>query len=334
MAMLRSLFLLLLLCAAVSPAADVFERHKRLGRGLNMGNALEGPTEGAWGFVIQDEDFPRIKAAGFSSVRIPTKWSAHAAKEAPYAIDPAFMARVDHVVKTALAAGLQVVLNVHHYDELDQEPARHRERYAALWKQVAAHFADFPDALQFELYNEPNTNHSAAEWNLNLAAALKEVRVRNPHRTVQVGGVEWNQVYTLKDLRLPKEDRNLIVHIHYYAPFHFTHKNAPWIKGSSGWTDHASWEGTEAQKAAVRKDFAVARDWAKAEGRPVFLGEFGAARTNPDNASRLRWTRFIRDAAEEHGFTWAYWEYQAYFGVWDPKAKEWRKDLLEALVGK
>lgn len=331
--MLRRLSLLLLLTLSL-PAADVFEQQRRLGRGLNMGNSLEGPTEGAWGRPIQDEDFPRIKAAGFDSVRIPTKWSAHAAKEAPYAIDPVFMARVDHVVKTALAAGLQVVLNVHHYDEIDQEPAKHRERFAGLWKQVAAHFASFPDSLQFELYNEPNTNHSEAEWNLNLAAALKEVRVLNPDRAVQVGGVKWNQVYTLKDLKLPKEDRHLIVHIHYYAPFHFTHKNAPWIQGSKEWTDNASWEGTAAQKEAVRKDFAVARDWAKAEGRPVFLGEFGSARSNPDITSRLRWTRFIRDEAEAHGFTWAYWEYQANFGVWDPQAKEWRKELLEALTAK
>ena len=59
-----------------------------------------------------------------------------------------------------------------------------------------------------------------------IAAALKEVRRTNPTRAVQVGGVEWNQVYTLKDLRLPADDRHLIVHIHYYAPFHFTHQGA------------------------------------------------------------------------------------------------------------
>lgn len=327
-------FLVVLFAVLSLPAAEVFEQQRRLGRGLNMGNSLEGPTEGAWGHVIQDVDFPRIKAAGFDSVRIPTKWSAHAGKEAAYAIEPAFMARVDHVVKTALAAGLQVVLNVHHYDELDQDPAKHRDRFAALWKQVATHFASFPDSLQFELYNEPNTNHTEAEWNLNLAAALKEVRVLNPERAVHIGGVKWNQVYTLKDLKLPPADRHLIVHIHYYAPFHFTHKNAPWIQGSKEWTDDANWEGAAAQKEAVRKDFAVARDWARTEGRPVFLGEFGSARSNPDIASRLRWTRFVRDAAEAHGFTWAYWEYQANFGVWDPQAKAWRQDLLDALVGK
>lgn len=325
-----SLFLIVL----ALPAADIFEQQRRLGRGVNMGNSFEAPTEAAWGHVIQDEDFSRIKAAGFNSVRIPTKWSAHAAKEAPYAIDPVFMARVEHVVKTALAAGLQVILNVHHYDEIDQEPAKHRERFTALWHQISARFATLPDNLQFELYNEPNTNHSAEEWNLNLAAALKEVRATNPTRAVHIGGVKWNQVHTLKDLKLPPEDRNIIVHIHYYSPFHFTHKNASWVKGSKEWKDGDTWTGTEAEKAAVLKDFAIARDWAKQAGRPVFLGEFGSALSHPDAASRLRWTRFIRDSAEAHGFTWTYWEYQANFGVWNPQAKEWRKDMLEALTGK
>lgn len=67
--------------------------------------------------------------------------------------------------------------------------------------------------------------------------------------------------------------------------------------------------------------------------RPVFLGEFGAALSNPDQAFRLRWTRFIVQAAKESGFNWSYWEYQANFGVRDPKAKQWRRDLLDALVG-
>jgi hypothetical protein len=39
---------------------------------------------------------------------------------------------------------------------------------------------------------------------------------------------------------------------------------------------------TEAEQPAVRKDFAVAREWAQAEGRPIFLGEFGASGTNPN----------------------------------------------------
>jgi endoglucanase len=331
--MLRYLAALILAILSL-PAADVFEQQRRLGRGLNLGNSLEAPKGSTWGKAIADEDFPRIKAAGFTSVRLPVRWADYAAKDAPYAIEPAFLDKVEHLVREALKADLQVVLNVHHFDALDEDPVGQRARFAAIWKQLAARYAGFPDALQFELSNEPHGKHTAAEWNANLLVALREIRPAHPERAVHVGSVQWNQIAMLKDLRLPKDDRHLIAHIHYYTPFHFTHKNASWVQGSKEWKDGDTWDGTEAEQTAIRKDFAIARDWAKAEGRPIFLGEFGASGTNPNLAARVRWTRFVRDAAEAHGFTWAYWEYQSGFGVWDPKAKEWRKELLEALVGK
>jgi len=329
--MLRPLFLLFL-CVAALPAADIFEQQKRLGRGLNMGNSFEAPKGASWGRPIAEEDFPRIKAAGFSSVRIPVRWADYAAIESPFAIEPAFADKVETMVRAALRAGLQVILNVHHYDELDRDPVGQRPRFAALWKQLAERYAGFPDALQFELSNEPHGAHTAAEWNANLSVALREIRPAHPQRAVHVGSVQWNQIAMLKDLQLPKEDRHLIAHIHYYSPFHFTHKNASWVKGSKDWKDGDTWDGTEAEQAAVRKDFAIAREWAKAEGRPIFLGEFGASGSNPNYPARVRWTRFVRQAAEESGFTWAYWEYQSGFGVWSPTAKEWRKELLEALT--
>jgi endoglucanase len=311
---------------------DVFKQQASLGRGMNLGNSLEAPTEGAWGHKIEDADLVRLKKAGFDSIRIPTKWSAHALKEAPYTIEPAFMDRVDHVVKVALEQGLVVVLNIHHYDELDRAPAENRTRFAALWTQIAQHFAAFPDQLQFELYNEPHEKQTAAEWNLNLAAALKEVRKTNPTRAVHIGGVQWNQVGTLKDLQLPAEDRHIIGHIHYYSPFHFTHQNAPWVKGSSDWNG-TTWDGTEAEKAEVRKDFQTAATWSAKEHRPVFLGEFGSCGGVADMKARARWTTFIASEAPKFGFKWAYWEYQAGFGIWDPKAQQWREPLKAALLG-
>jgi len=325
---------LFLLVALSLPAADVFEQQRRLGRGLNLGNSLEAPKGASWGRPIAEEDFPRIKAAGFASVRLPVRWADYASADAPYTIEPAFLARVEGLVKSALKADLQVVLNVHHFDALDQDPVGQRPRFTAIWKQLASRFAGYPDALQFELSNEPHGKHTADEWNQNLRVALREIRPLHPDRAVHVGSVQWNQIAKLKDLQLPKEDRHIIAHIHYYSPFHFTHKNASWVKGSKEWKDGDTWDGTPAEQAAIRKDFETAQAWAKQENRPIFLGEFGAAGSNPNLAARVRWTRFVRDAAETNGFTWAYWEYQAGFGVWDPQAKQWRQDLLGALVGK
>ncbi len=37
---------------------------------INMGNALDGPSEGAWGMKIEKDYFALMKQAGFQSVRI------------------------------------------------------------------------------------------------------------------------------------------------------------------------------------------------------------------------------------------------------------------------
>jgi len=85
----------------------------KLGRGINLGNALEAPKEGEWGVQLKAEYFPAIKKAGFATVRLPVRWSAHAQKEAPYTIDAKFAERVDWAVDQALANGLNIIVNVH-----------------------------------------------------------------------------------------------------------------------------------------------------------------------------------------------------------------------------
>ncbi|MFM7208426.1 MAG: glycoside hydrolase family 5 protein, partial [Verrucomicrobiota bacterium] len=174
--------LALLLFAVCCQAGDVFEQARRLGRGVNMGNSLEAPKGATWGRAFGPEDFDRIRAAGFDSVRIPVRWADHAGKEAPFAIDAVFMEKVDGLVRSALERKLAVVLNVHHYEALDADPAGQRPRFVALWKQIGERFKDAPDELHFELSNEPHGAHTAELWNANLAAALAEVRRLHPKR--------------------------------------------------------------------------------------------------------------------------------------------------------
>ena len=54
------------------------QRATPLGRGVNLGNMLEAPYEGAWGLTVQESDLALIKVKGFDTVRIPIRWSAHA----------------------------------------------------------------------------------------------------------------------------------------------------------------------------------------------------------------------------------------------------------------
>ena len=318
-------------CGGLWPAKapSAAEMNRRLGRGVNLGNALEAPREGEWGVILRAEYFDLIQQAGFDAVRIPVRWSAHAAREAPYTIAPEFLARVDWAVQQALSRDLLVVVNMHHYEELFTDPDGERERFLALWEQIAVHFQNYPPELLFELLNEPHDSLTARRWNALLAETLQVVRQTNPTRTVVIGPGEWNSIWGLGALELP-DDPHIIVTVHYYDPFTFTHQGAEWVDGSGAWLGTA-WEGTPSEQRAVTRDFDLAATWAEQHGVPLFLGEFGAY-SRADMASRARWTAFVARQAEERGFSWAYWEFCAGFGVYDPDRREWREDLLRALI--
>lgn len=311
-------------------SGDAFAASKRLGRGVNLGNALEAPREGEWGLTLEEGYFEAIRKAGFQSVRIPTRWSTHAKTESPYTIDPPFFSRLDWALDQALNRGLAVVLNVHHYEEMDKDPERQLPRLVGLWRQIARRYRDRPASLCFELMNEPHDQLTQARWQAVFPQVLAAVRESNPRRAVVIGPGNWNNVDVLPQLRLPEDDRMLIGTFHYYNPFKFTHQEAEWVEGSAAWKG-TKWTGSPEELAAVQKDFDKAAAWGKQFNRPVYLGEFGAY-SRADMDSRVRWTSTITREAERRGFSWAYWEFGAGFGIYDRDAKAWRGPLLAALL--
>ncbi|HEY8966728.1 MAG TPA: glycoside hydrolase family 5 protein, partial [Candidatus Methylacidiphilales bacterium] len=235
--------------------------------GINFGNMLEAPKEGAWGLTLKDEYFGIAAKAGFKTIRIPIRWSVRTSPKPPYAIDPAFLARVDRAVAGAKREGLTAILDLHNYTELEENPDANAARFIAIWKQIAEHYRDEPPSIVFELCNEPSKKLDAGRWNILIAGTLAAIRPSNPDRTVIVGPVGWNSIGKLPDLVLPENDRNLLVTVHYYDPFHFTHQKASWVEGSDAWAG-TRWTGTDAEKAAVAADFAKAAAWGKEHGRP------------------------------------------------------------------
>lgn len=277
-------------------------------RGLNFGGALDGGRD--W---ILDHHLDVVVDAGFTLVRLPVRWSPGLPE----------LARVDAVVEAALARGLDVIVDVHHYDELSADVSRHRDDFLGLWSGLAEHYAGADARLSFELLNEPHAPMTDEQWNDLLLEALAVVRSSHPNRLVLVGPVLWNTFDALPSLRVPDDD-NLVVTVHYYSPFEFTHQGATWLPEAKDWS--RSW-GTDADYAEVQADF----DRAIATRSPLFLGEFGVVDT-VDLATRARWTAQVRAVAEEHDLGWAAWDFGTDFGVYDLTAGRWRPELLNALL--
>jgi endoglucanase len=311
---------------------DVHELNRRLGPGVNMGNMFEAPSEQAWGNPWQSGYFKLIARQGFRHVRLPVRWEPRERSQAepPYTIEPAFMERIRHVVDEALAEGLLVVLNMHHHEALYADPDGQRERFLRQWRQIAEAFRSYPDTLLFELLNEPHGALTAEKWNALLTDGLREIRASNPTRAVLIGTAEWGGRGGLSKLRLP-EDPHLILTMHYYEPFPFTHQGAGWAGPKAGTWLGTEWRDTDGEREAIRRSFQPLIDLRKDRGIPVHIGEFGAYE-KADMNSRVRWTRYLARFFDEQGFSWAYWEFSAGFGLYDPKTRAWRTGLLDALL--
>lgn len=299
-----------------------------IGRCINMGNGLEAPSEGEWGFTIQEDHFRVIAEAGFDSVRIPVRWSAHAETDYPYGIDADFMARVTEVVDQALAQDLTVVLNIHHYNEMMSDPDGQTERLLFLWLQIAQQFEAYPDTLILEVLNEPNNVLDVEAWNALQPVIIATIRSIDADRTLVVGGSPWNGLGALLTMDLPADD-HLIATVHYYEPFEFTHQGAEWVEGSGAWLG-TTW-GSAADITAITNDLDAMVAWRDEFGVPVFIGEFGAYATI-EIEQRAAWTATVARGAEDRGLGWCYWEFGSGFGAYIPSARIWRPDLLAALI--
>ncbi|MFK8018056.1 MAG: glycoside hydrolase family 5 protein [Gammaproteobacteria bacterium] len=316
-------FLIAALCGVVPVAhADRFETK----RCINMGNALDAPTEGEWGHVIEERSFQRIAEAGFDTVRIPVRWSAYTSGAPDYVISEPFFERVTEVINQALANQLQVVLNIHHFDELNKDPEANRDKLVALWSQIATRYRDLPASVYFEVINEPNASLKGDVMRSIVTDAFHKIRETNPTRILIMGGENWSGLKTLRTIPVI-EDANQVYTFHYYDPFAFTHQKAGWtpLKDS----EVVRW-GSAADVAALESAAEYARLAEEELGVPVFLGEIGAYQKAPYD-DVVEYTRQTREAFEAVGISWCVWSFTRTFPFFDSDKQQWDREKLAAL---
>lgn len=332
-----------------------------LKRCVNLGNALDAPSEGEWGVVLSENHFSTAKSAGFDHVRLPVRFSAHAEQNPPYTIDATFFARVDWALAQATGQGLPVILDIHHFNELTDDPDSQSERFLGLWKQIAERYASQPETLIFELLNEPNKNLNPVKLNALYKRAIATVRASNPTRIVMLDSYFWANTNYLRTLELPN-DPNLVAHFHMYQPILFTHQGAPWMEPEYGTVgivfpgppskpvqpveaaQNSSWvrdwlksyNGAPAAQnpggpKTIREEFDRASTYALSSGVRVYLGEFGAI-NNADMASRARYYKAVREESERRNIAWCVWDDGGGFQLLKPQEKGWNEELKRALI--
>jgi Endoglucanase len=302
----------------------------KLGRGVN----ILGYDKAFWQDYekgrFKESYFKMIKDAGFSTVRI--NLNPFTQMDSQNKINPGWLETLDWVVTKGLDANLMIILDLHEYTTMADNPEAKKEMFLSFWKQIAPRYKDKSANVVFELLNEPNQKLTVEMWNSFLAEAVKIIRESNPERTLIIGPGNWNGIESLNTLKLPENDRNIIVTVHFYHPMRFTHQGAAWAgeyKNLSG----IKWTATPDEKEEVKSKLKVASDWSLKNDRPIFLGEFGAY-DKGDMDSRARYTAFVARTAEKLGFSWAYWQFDSDFIVYNIDKECWVEPILDALMNR
>ena len=158
----------------LSPQDTVSE----MGVGWNLGNTMDGhnafhPGETIWQSVATTKDMIRsVHDAGFNTVRIPVTWGDMIDDENGYAINDAWINRVQDIVDYCVELDMYAIINIHHdgadgwlsvgFDDLDYV----YEKYENVWRHIAEKFKDYDEHLIFEAANElTSTTHDSGNKN-------------------------------------------------------------------------------------------------------------------------------------------------------------------------
>ena len=333
-------------------------------RGLNLGDFLEQWPPRRDGVTVSADEFAIMRAEGFDHVRVPVGWHHYAGPAPDFTLSPEIFSRVDFVVSNALKNHLAVMINIHHFNELDRDPTNAAAEFLKIWEQIAAHYRHSPRQLAFELDNEPHEAATTVRMNPLYAQAIVEIRRTNPLRTIVVEPGGWGGIGELKNLVLPPDD-NVIVSVHCYGPFYFTHQGATWAGPDVRMLKNIRFPGPPAtplvpdaslhlnswvtnwiaryntlptdqnpsSPTAFRGELEYCRAWSDYYGRPIHLGEFGAL-TTADPVSRANFYAAFRHACEAQNIGWAIWDWSAGFRYWDKKNHRPMPGMREALFVK
>lgn len=304
--------------------------------GWNLGNTLEVPgNETGWGNPPTTQTLiDSVKAAGFTTVRLPCAWDSYIDDRSTHRIKESWLRRVKEVVDYCYKNDMYVIVNIH-WDGgwLENNPTYAKQtevnaKQRALWEQIAVYFRDYDEHLLFAGTNEvhadygqPTQEHLTVQmsYNQTFVNAVRSTGGRNTYRNLIVQAYNTNIDLAVNHLKVPADPTSgrMMVEVHYYDPYEFTLSTEPsavslWGEPYKQYGKVAGW----GQEAHVKEQFGKMKTAFVDKGYPVILGEYGAMRRSSIGGDALTWhlqsrayyLEYVTREARKAGLIPVYWD--------------------------
>ena len=290
---------------------------------------------------ITEEDIARIAGWGLDHVRLPFDYNVILDENNAVCAD-AFR-YLDRCVGWCEKHGLNIILDLHKtpgysFDKGECESGffesvEYQDIFAAIWSELAKHYADKSDHVAFELLNEITEIKHATAWNGIAARTIREIHSHAPDMHILIGGILQNSIFGLTLLDKPCNDK-IVFNFHYYDPIVFTHQKAPWVDNMRddceiNYPDKKSvyremtlkyvsrelaekfddFGGDEVNVSFMEWQMSVAVEVAEKMNVPIYCGEYGVIDRVPDDRL-MRWYKDVSSVFNKYGIGRAAWTYR------------------------
>lgn len=272
-------------------------------------------------FELAHESYDPKKAVnifldeGVNVVRLPVTWTPFV-NDKTFQVDEIWLERVGEEVDYILQNNAYCILDLHN-DYLERSfvgdrwetqwmDAQYKDyvdrRFAAIWKQIAKYFKNYPRKLMFETCNEPMMawyeGVEAESFEKKQAARVNELNdifvqtiratgEKNVNRVLNIVAAECSPSKRLESMTPPRDDY-LIMQVHAYDQ----------IESSETGFD---------SKTATDRFFANIDAFVKRTGVPVLIGETGVTHLKPEETYLSEISYFFRQA-KQRGIPVLWWE--------------------------
>ena len=363
---------MILAVTACSQKEEGATNNFRIKRGTNVSHWLSQNNEDrgeARRLHIQEDDFARLDSLGFDFVRLPIDevqfWDEEGNKlpEAWELMTNAINWAEKHHLRTIVDLH---IIRSHYFNAVNEGGSNANTLFTSekaqqdlinMWYQLSDVLKGYSvDSVAYEFMNEP-VAEDHEQWNQLIAKVHKALREREPQRTLVIGSNMWQSYGTIKYLKVPENDKNIILSFHYYNPMILTHYGAWWTPIGK-YTGKVNYPGvlvskedydaaSDSVKAVIdenkftteewnidriRADFKDAIEAAKKYNLQLFCGEWGVYEP-VDRELAYKWTKDMLTVFDEFNIAWTTWCYDADFGFWDQKKHDFKdKGLVDLLM--